>query len=220
MPDLMVAAVDRDAALLRRLGLTIYYLNGLDPDQRRTLAESIVGQGQADQALRDIEARLPNASSNPLLLTMALRLWRDGGAPTTRMELYAAAVQALRDRSDASLSEGLLEVISRAALRLVEDGLYEADGYWWLVALREAMETVSAEGVFELDVSTGEAAVEAGRAIGLLRTSAEGSALGFLHDSFRDFLVARALERDPSGSRPWLGRPGSPLCKCSPKSRD
>jgi len=198
MPELMVAAVDRDAALLRRLALTIYHLEGLNRDQARRLAESIVGQEQAEQALRDIEARLTDAPSNPLLLTMALRLWHDSGAPTTRMELYAAAVQVLRERSDASLSDGVLELMTRAALRLVEDGLYEADRYWWLVALREAMEAVSAEGVFELDVSTGEAAVEAGQAIGLLRTSAEGSALGFLHESFRDFLVARALERDAS----------------------
>jgi hypothetical protein len=198
IPELMLAGVDRDAALLRRLGLTIYYLQGLNRDQAQRLAKSIVGQEQAEQALRDIEARLPEASSNPLLLTMALRLWHDSGAATTRIELYAAAVQALRDRSDASLSDGVLELITRAALRLVDDGLYEADRYWWLVALREAMEAVSAESVFELDISTAEAAVEAGQAIGLLRTSAQGSALGFLHDSFRDFLVARALERDPS----------------------
>src|SRR5205823_7178224 len=121
---------------------------GLNRDQARTLAGSIIGQEHAEQALSDIETSLPEASSNPLLLTMALRLWQDSGAATTRMELYAAAVQALRVRSDASLSDGVLELITRVALRLVEEGLYEADRYWWLVALREAMEAVSAEGVF------------------------------------------------------------------------
>ncbi|HMJ01190.1 MAG TPA: hypothetical protein VK488_15265 [Gaiellaceae bacterium] len=198
IPGLMLGAADRDAALLRRLGLTIYFLQGPGRDEAIELAGSIVGKERAEEALDEIQTRLPDGSSSPLILTMALRLWDRSDAPTTRMQLYAAALEALRERSDVALRDGALEVVTRVAFDLVAAEAYEADRYWWLVALRQAMDAVNEERMYDLGGMTAEAILAEAQATGLLAVSAERAAVGFIHDSFRDYFVARALHQDPA----------------------
>jgi hypothetical protein len=193
LPELRVIATDRDSRLLRRVGLTVYDLSGLDHDQRQDLAAAIVGVEHANNAVDDIAEAFPDAASNPLLLTMALRLWDATQPFVAAMQLYDAALQALRDRSDTAVRESELEAITRVAFRMVEDGQYTVDLYGVLTNIRTALDEVESEGVFDTSGVTAEGALASIEAIGLVHTDIDEAAVAFVHDSFRDYLVARAL---------------------------
>jgi hypothetical protein len=210
LPELRVIATDRDSRLLRRVGLTVYELSGLDHRQRRELATAVVGSGDADTAVEDVAHAFPDASSNPLLLTMALRLWDAQKPFEGAMALYDAALQALRGRSDAGLPEFALEAVTRVSFHMVETGQYSVDLYWLLTNLRTALDEIATEGVFDTDAATAESTLASAKAIGLLQSDADEAAVAFVHDSFRDFLVARALAHGPQTLPAALAEPWEP----------
>jgi hypothetical protein len=76
---------------------------------------------------------------------------------------------------------------------MVEVGQYTADLYWWLANLRAALDEITTEGVFSTNGVTAESALDSAKSIGLLQSDAEEAVVRFIHDSFRDYLVARAL---------------------------
>jgi hypothetical protein len=210
LPHLTVIATDRDGRLLRRVGLTIFELAGLNHNQRSGIAAEIVGPDHADNAVEDIGETLPDAVSSPLLLTMALRLWDVTTRFDAALRLYDAALEALRERSDTTFGEAELEAVSRVAFRMVEVGQYTADLYWWMANLRAALDEITTEGMFSTNGVTAESALDSAKSIGLLQSDTEEAVVGFIHDSFRDYLVARALTNGARSIPDTLSEPWEP----------
>jgi hypothetical protein len=198
IPTLRLVSCDRNARLLHKLGLTIWELRSLDREKRRELAVAIVGESDADEALHEIQQRLPDAAGSPLLLTMALRLRSSGVKAGSRSALYSAAIDALRARADTVVTDSELAAITKVALALVEAGQYEADRYWWLLAIRNALDVLADGGLYEVAETPAESVIESGIGVGLLIEQPGEATVTFLHDSFRDYLAAASIERDPN----------------------
>jgi hypothetical protein len=74
--QLRVIATSRDPARLRALGLPSFVLQQLDGAQRRRIAEELLGVN-SEPLVRNIEARLGDIVTNPLLFVMALSLAKE-----------------------------------------------------------------------------------------------------------------------------------------------
>jgi len=187
-----VIATGRKTFQLRATGSPVYELQGLDWEARERVAKAAMKDGGAEAA-RELADRLGDAVENPVLLRMGLSLLADGRDPQSVEQLYGEFVSGLAARTGVQRPDSALAAAGLCCTELVAEERFEADAYWWRSSMRTALNTLSGQGVFELGDLSAEAAIAALVEIGLLHERGAAVQLGFLHDSFRDYIGARAL---------------------------
>jgi len=192
-PVRLIATARRTTPLLS-LDLPIYQLDGLDWAGREHLAVTLAGEQEGPALARALGDRLGSAVENPLLFVMGLSLAQQGVDPRSLHELYDEFVSGLSARSGQDRPELELLAAGVCAIQLVAAGRFEADRYWWLAAVRKALDALP-PGLFEADAVSAEAVIDRLAEIGLMTVRGAAGQFAFLHDSFRDFLAASALGR-------------------------
>jgi hypothetical protein len=186
-----VIATGRKAFQLRAMGSPVYELQGLDWEKRERIAEAVKKGGAA--AVRELNDRLGDAVEVPLLLRMGLSLLAEGRDPQSVEQLYGEFVTGLATRMGVPRPNASLAAAGLSCIELVAGERFEADAYWWRSSMRAALDQLAGQRVFELGGVSAEAAIVALVNIGLLHEHGAAGQIGFLHDSFRDYLAARAL---------------------------
>jgi hypothetical protein len=156
--------------------------------------EELAAAHGGPQAVRAIEHRLGDAVDNPMLFLMALTLYGDG-IPPTRAEAYEQFVRGLTARAGVPGEDIGLAALGVAWARMIGRNQRAAGYYGWRVALGAALDELAAVPAWRGHAGTAETAIEAAQRTGLLVLSDPDSGLEPLHDSFADFLAARAIAR-------------------------
>lgn len=182
-----LAAFDRG----RRLDLACRVLWGTgadDPENADRVAALQADIDRADHVLGD-------AAGNPLLLTMAMNLIRQGIEFTDRAGMYSGFINLLAQRSGA---DGI--AIATAALGIAYAALLDQERRFaapieWARLLADAARQLSTMGV-QADVGTLN---EAARRCGLVVPIGWAQTLVPIHDSFADYLagIAHAQQLAP-----------------------
>ena len=204
LPNARLVVADRERKFPRRVGLPTYTLAPLDEEQRLAIASSLIDNPA--NVVADLEHRLYSAIDNPLLFVMALALARVGISPDDRPAIFAGFVEGLRARATHSVAEADLAALRLASIELIRAGRFQADRYWWLAALRESLETIRANGIYEVGDWSAESVLDRLRGLGILFEDDVAAAVSMLHDSFRDYFASVALARREAD----LPRPVSP----------
>jgi hypothetical protein len=173
----------------------VFRLCGLDPRTRGLLAEAHGGHGQA---LMMIEDRLGDAADNPLLFLMALSLV-DDGVPDSRAEVYRQFLTGLAARAQVSEDDVALAGLGVAWAELIGRGRRDADHYTWRSVLGDALDRLAVLPAWRGHAGTANGTLELAQRTGVLTRLDSDSGLGPLHDSFADFLAARAIARGEAG---------------------
>jgi hypothetical protein len=186
----------RDPTALARGGLTVFDLQGLDEERRRTIAKSLLEESD-DEAVevlvRDIESDLPGVVDNPLLFVMAVGLRTRGVDARTRPDVFDGFVGGLqRRREGVALSDAALAAVRAASYALRSSGLYSADRWWWLEQVARVRTSLLDGGMLSKETPAADALVDELLAVGLLRARSEG-AVGLLHDLFSDYFASEAV---------------------------
>jgi len=125
---------------------------------------------------------------------MALQAAAEGDDVTSVSALYERSAGRLADRAQLGQElETPLGVLGLACLELVDEGRFALDRWAWLLALERAVERLSARGLVEQLRAVDVLATT--ERVGLLVPDADQSGYSLLHDSFRDWLAARAIAR-------------------------
>lgn len=166
-----VAGLDRQ----RRLDATYRLVAGTTPpaEQERYPSEVQSLAARAERVLGD-------ASSNPLLFTMAVQLLSSGVDFTDRAGMYAAFVERLAGRAGA---EGMAEVTRALGVvfaRLLDEGRRYADPYEWRAVITDAAAMFAADA---------DQVDEAARRSGLVSSIGFAQTIVPMHDSFADYLA-------------------------------
>lgn len=186
-----VIAGGRRSFQLRSSSSPVYELRGLDWEARERVAVALIADGA--NAARELADRLGNAAEVPLLFRMGLSLLSEGRDARSVEQLYGEFIGGLAARAGVARPDAPLAAAGRCCLELVADERFDADAYWWRASMRQALDDLSAGGVFEVGELSAEAAIAALVEIGLLYERGAAAQIGFLHDSFRDYLAARTL---------------------------
>jgi hypothetical protein len=182
----------RSVGGLRPLDLPAYRLVELNRESRREMATELLGQ-EAGPIVAAIEAALGEAVGNPLLFAMALKLGANGTNAETVGALYEAFVDHLAERSQLGQEiETPLGVVGGVCADLVEQGRFSLDRWTWLQAMESKIDALRGRGLVGGDLAAVDMLNILER-IGLLVADADQSGFSLLHDSFRDWLAARAL---------------------------
>lgn len=181
----------RSVGALRPLDLPAYRLVSLDRDRRRAVAAELFGEDVSPLAAT-IEDALGDAAGNPLLFTMALRLAADGTDVESVSSLYDGFVARLAERSQHGQEvETPLGVLGLVCVELVEQQRFALDRWSWLLSMERAIAMLTERGL--VDDVTAVDVLEATQRVGLLVSDADQTGFSLLHDSFRDWLAARAI---------------------------
>jgi hypothetical protein len=168
-----------------------YRLTTLDHGSRRQLASAQVVD---DQIVSMIEHQLGDAADNPMLFLMALSVSTDG-VPDTRAEVYQQFLHGLAARAGLEDEDIRVAAIGAAWMSLIGRGLRTADHYTWRSSLSIVLNELFRQLAWpDRQVTPADALFHA-QAMGLLTRLDPDSGLAPLHDSFADFLAARAVVR-------------------------
>jgi len=173
----------------------VFRICGLDRGGRSLLAAA---HGGHDQAVMMIEHRLGDAADNPLLFLMALSLI-DDGVPESRAEVYRQFLTGLAARARASEDVVALAALGVAWAELIDRGLRAADHYTWRSVLGAVLDQLAVLPAWRGHSATAEGTLELAQRMGVLTQLDPDSGLAPLHDSFADFLAARAMIRGETG---------------------
>jgi hypothetical protein len=196
----------RSVGTLRPLDLPAYRLVSLDRGRRREVAAELFGE-DVSPLVAMIEEALGDASGNPLLFTMALQLAAAGSDVESVSSLYDGFVARLAERSQLGQEmETPLGVLGLVCVELVEQERFALDRWSWLLSMERAIATLTKRGL--VDDLTAVDVLEAMQRVGLLVSDADQSGFSLLHDSFRDWLTARAIagglaHRPPAFGPAW-----------------
>jgi hypothetical protein len=177
----------------------VFRVTELDHDGRMKLAAAHGGQ----QTVRTIEHRLGSAADNPMLFLMALSLSGDG-IPRSRAEVYEQFIRGLVARAGVADDDPGLAALGVAWAEMISRDQRTADHYSWRLALGTALDDLAAFPAWRGHTSTAETALETAQRTGLLIRHDPDSGLAPLHDSFADFLAARAIVRQEASLPPRL----------------
>lgn len=169
-----------------------YRLTGLDSATRRQLACAQIGY--RDDVVELIESRLGDAADNPMLFLMALSV-SSHGVPDSRAEVYQQFLRGLAVRARVADSGIHLAAMGSAWAQLIGRGLRATDHYTWLSALSGALNDLDRHPVWRGQACSPDAALSHAQTLGLLGRLDPDSGLAPLHDSFADYLAARAIVR-------------------------
>lgn len=164
----------------------------LDRQSRRQLAKTHAGLD--NDVVDRIEARLGDTVDNPMLFLMALSVSADG-VPDSRAEVYQQFLRGLATRARLSHSEPYAAALGAAWAQLIGRGLRTADHYTWLSSLSTALGEFLSLPVWAGQSSTPGDVLARAQAMGLLTRLDPDGGLAPLHDSFADYLAARAITR-------------------------
>ena len=173
----------------------VFRLCGLDRGSRGRLAAAHGGHGQAVMMIED---RLGDAADNPLLFLMALSVV-DDGVPDTRAEVYRQFLMGLAVRARVSEDDVALAALGVAWADLIGRGLHAADHYTWRSLLGRVLDRLARLPAWRGHAATAIGTLELAQRIGVLARLDSDSGLSPLHDSFADFLAARAIARGETG---------------------
>jgi hypothetical protein len=171
-------------------GTSAFQIAEMDRDGRTELAAS---HGRP-QAARIIEHRLGTATDNPMLFLMALSL-ADDGLPDSRAEVYEQFTRGLIARAGAADDDAGFAALGVAWAKMISLGQRTADHYIWRRSLGTALDHLATLPTWRGHASTVEISLAAAQRAGLLVRRDPDSGLAPLHDSFADFLAARAIAR-------------------------
>jgi hypothetical protein len=169
----------------------VYRLTALNRDTRRQLASTHAG---GDQVVSMIEHRLGDAADNPMLFLMALSVSADG-VPDSRAEVYQQFLRGLAARAGLGDDDIRVAAIGAAWAAMIGRGLRTADHYTWLSSLSTVLDDLAKLPVWRGPGCTPADALSHAQAMGLLIRLDPDSGLAPLHDSFADYLAARAIAR-------------------------
>jgi hypothetical protein len=172
-------------------GTSAFQIAEMDPDGRTELATA---HGRPPQAARIIEHRLGTAADNPMLFLMALSLASDG-LPGSRAEVYEQFTRGLIVRAGTADDDVAFAALGVAWAEMISKDQRTADHYNWRRSLGAALDRLAALPAWRGHASTAEIALSAAQRAGLLVRRDPDSGLAPLHDSFADFLAARAIAR-------------------------
>lgn len=171
-------------------GVAVFRMAKLGPSGREGLAAAHGGE----QAVRAIEHGLGSAADNPMLFLMALALQGDG-VPRTRAEAYEQFVRGLTARARVPGEDVGLAALGVAWAAMIGRDQRTAGYYSWRAELGAALDKLAALPAWRGHAGTAETALDVAQRTGLLVLSDPDSGLAPLHDSFADFLAARAIAR-------------------------
>ncbi len=199
-----VIAVGRDLPLtIDGAGLpdstAVFRIDRLDHAHRMEMAATIGRQ----LAVRTIEHRLGSAADNPMLFLMALSL-SDDGAPRSRVEVYEQFIHGLVARAGVADDDASLAALGVAWAGMIGRGQRAADHYSWRLALGTALDGLAALPAWRGHTSTAETAMTTAKRTGLLNRPDADAGLAPVHDSFADFLAAKAIVRQEASLPPSL----------------
>lgn len=177
----------------------VFQMTGLGHDGRRELATAHGG----GQAVRSIEHQLGSATENPQVFLMALSLLGDG-IPRSRAETYEQFVRGLTALAKVAEDDVGLAALGAAWAAMIGEGQRTADHYTWRLALGTALDQLAAHPAWRGHSGTPETALQTALRTGLLTRHDPDSGLEPLHDSFADFLAARAIVRREASLPPRL----------------
>lgn len=212
----------RSVGALRPLDLPVYWLVSLDRDRRREVATELFVEDLSPQVAA-IEDALGDAAGNPLLFTMALDLAADGADIESVSSLYESFVARLTDRSQLGQEmETPLGILGLACVELVEEERFALDRWSWLLSMERAITMLRERGLVG-DLAAVDV-LGASQRVGLLVSDADQSGFSLVHDSFRDWLAARAIARGlahrPSVFGPAWSAVASHLAEMGPHDRE
>lgn len=141
-----------------------------------------------------IEARLGDTADNPMLFLMALSVSADR-VPDSRAEVYQQFLCGLAARAYQSDSEPHVAALGAAWAQLIGRGPRAADHYTWLSSLSTALGELLSLPVWAGQHCTPGDVLARAPAMGLLTRLEPDGGLAPLHDSFADYLAARAITR-------------------------
>ena len=145
-----------------------------------------------------IEHRLGEAADNPLLFLIALSLI-DDDVPDSRAEVYRQFLTGLAVRARVSEDDVALAALGVAWAELIDRGLRAADHYTWRSVLGAVLDQLAALPAWRGHAATAEGTLDLAQRMGVLTRLDPDSGLAPLHDSFADFLAARAIIRGETG---------------------
>ncbi|MCM3882240.1 NACHT domain-containing NTPase [Frankia sp. R82] len=203
--DLQRFAAQRSVQMIatgRDLSLTItvmtgpetpaaYQLTTLNRDARRRLART---HGYGDEVVSLIEHRLGDTVDNPMLFVMALSV-SAGGVPDSRADVYGLFLRGLAARAGLGDDDIHIAAMGAAWAQLIGRGLRAADHYTWLSSLSAELDALRGLPVWRGHECSPADALSHAQAVGLLTRLDPDSGLAPLHDSFADYLAARAIAR-------------------------
>jgi hypothetical protein len=193
-----VVLVGRDVAALRsmlprRATPQVLTLAGLDRHQKIDLARIVLddvsdlsGGGLAEAAIRAVvaqaESALASAADNPYLFTMAVMLIARGITFSNRAALYEAFIHDLAARTGARGITSTARVLGIAYAGLLDEARRYADSYEW----SRIVEAAASPATNASEVQACAARTGLVQAVGIAGTMMP------LHDSFADYLAAKA----------------------------
>lgn len=178
----------------------LYELADFEPDRRLDLAcRALWGTGADDPvnagrlsetraAVAQATAALGDAAGNPLLLTMALNLVRQGSSFTDRTGLYRGFIELLAQRSGIASIEETTAALGIAYAVLLDQGRRYSGPIEWATLLKGAAAQLGDVGVR----ADAHAIDTTARRCGLIVPVGWRQALYPVHDSFADFLAGAA----------------------------
>ena len=177
----------------------VFRIDRLDHAHRMEMAAALGRQ----QAVRTIEHRLGSAADNPMLFLMALSL-SDDGVPRSRAEVYEQFIHGLVTRAGVADDDAGLAALGVAWAEMIGRGQRAADHYSWRLALGTALDGLAALPAWRGHTSTAETAMTTAKRTGLLNRPDADAGLAPVHDSFADFLAAKAIVRQEASLPPSL----------------
>lgn len=181
-PPALYGLVELDSE--RRLDLACRVLSGTGADDPANAGQLNGVRG----AIARAEHALGDAAGNPLLLTMALNLIRQGTGFTDRVGLYRGFINLLAQRSGTAGIEEASAALGIAYAALLDQGRRYAKPIEWAMLLKDAAAQLAAMGV-QADARVLDATA---RRCGLIIPVGTRQTLFPLHDSFADFLAGTA----------------------------
>jgi hypothetical protein len=168
-----------------------YRLTTLNRDSRRQLASA---HAHAEHVVGAIEHRLGDTTDNPMLFLMALNVAANG-VPGSRAEVYQQFLRGLAARAGFGDEDIHLAAIGAAWVGLIGRGLRTTDHYTWQLSLSAAVADLHKLAEWRGWDCTPAVALSRAQSMGLLVRLDPDSGLAPLHDSFADYLAARAIAR-------------------------
>ena len=183
----------RSLAAVRPFNVPAWKMRSLDREKRREIASAVIGdEQQARSMCAVLERDVPGPVDNPLLFRMALGLVMQERPPGSVGEIFAGFLEGLRTQGYPALDWSVaIPCLGAVCAELVAADSFAQQRWDWLVSLERAVDAIRNRGL-----SGGLTAVEIAddlQRAGVLVASDGGGDVSLLHDSFRDWLAAKAL---------------------------
>jgi hypothetical protein len=193
-PKLRMLVAGRDESILAGLDLRLFSISELTDQEQMAIAQAVTNSDfEARQFVTAAVKSLGSSAGVPLLFLMALRSLESSGEGNTRLELYEQFLGRMRLPSGGAVDmDTLSNLLAAPSVSLQTKGRVAAPKRWWLEGIQESLRRVASSPAFSGSELSAEKMFFDARKVGLLCARSDGM-VGYLHDSFRDFLVGTSL---------------------------